>query len=168
LSAKITIEEATIGMAQYIGLNLRRSDVDEVKASHGHAPVEAAVASVMCSRFAYCGLADGAPFYLFGMRDGTAVDRRGVVWGLGTDQVMRYAKSFWPASVNFVAFCRGQAERLENHVDVRNRVSIVWLKRLGFRFEEPKPYGVAGLPFMRFWMPGGFLSIKPELEKDYV
>lgn len=168
MSAKITIEEATIGMAQYIGLNMRSSDVEEVKASHGHAPVDAAVASVMCSRFAYCGLADGIPFYLFGMRDGTAVGGRGVVWGLGTDEALRHAKSFWPASRNFISFCRGQVDLLENHVDVRNRISIAWLKRLGFQFEEPKPYGVAGLPFMRFWMPGGFLNLQSIMEKSHV
>lgn len=159
MSAKITIEEATVAMATYVGQNMRRSDREEVLASHGHSPVDAAVQSVMSSRFAYCGLADGVPFYLFGLRDGTAVHPVGSVWGLGTDQVARHAKSFWPASVNFIAFCRGHVERLENHVDVRNRISIAWLKRLGFRFDEPAPYGKAGLPFMRFWMEGGFLNV---------
>lgn len=159
MSAKITIEPATVGMATYIGQNLRRSDREEVMASHGHDPVEAAVQSVLCSRFAYCGLADGVPFYLFGMRDGTAVHPVGVVWGLGTDEVLHHAKSFWPASVNFIAFCRGHVERLENHVDVRNVVSVAWLKRLGFRFEAPVPFGTSGLPFMRFWMEGGFLNV---------
>lgn len=159
MNAKITIEEATIAMAQYVGLNMRSADAEEVKASHGHDPVDAAVASVMASRFAYCGLADGVPFYLFGMREGTAVDRRGAVWGLGTDRVGHYAKSFWPASVNFIAFCRGSVDRLENFVDARNTASIAWLRRLGFQFEEAKPYGVAGQPFMKFWMEGGFLNV---------
>jgi xanthine/CO dehydrogenase XdhC/CoxF family maturation factor len=145
--------------ADAVAEKMRASDVLEVLASHGHAPREAARASVLCSRFAYAGCADGKPFYLFGMRDGTAVDRRCVVWGLGTEDLPAHAKSFWPASRNFIAFCRGHADLLENFVDCRNQLSIAWLKRLGFRFDDPQPYGVRGYPFMRFWMEGGFLNV---------
>lgn len=39
---------------------------------------------------------------------------------------------------------------LENYVDVRNIVSIRWLKWCGFQMEEPEIHGVAQIPFIRF------------------
>jgi len=159
LSVKITIEPATLAHADYIAAHMRKSDVMEVGASHAHSPREAARASVMVSRFAFAGMADGVPVYLFGLRDGTAFNRTGYVWGLGTDELLKYSKDFWPASRNFIAFCRGQSDRLENYVHAENLISIRWLEKLGFKFEEPAPWGVRGELFMRFWMEGGFLNV---------
>ncbi len=51
---------------------------------------------------------------------------------------------------------------LQNYVDARNEISIRWLKWLGFRFDpKPVPYGIWGLPFLRFQMekPGEFLVV---------
>lgn len=155
----IRIEKATLAHADRIAANLRESDRLEVMASHGHNPFEACRASVLVSRFAYCALADGVPFYLFGLRTGTAVFNTASIWALGTDELRRHAKTFWPASQNFVAFCRGHADELSNYVDCRNTASIAWLKRLGFQFEEPAAHGVQGRDFMRFSMKGGFLSV---------
>lgn len=157
--ARITIEPATLAHADYVAQYMRKSDVIEVDASHGHDPVTASRASVMCSRFAYTGLADGIPFYLFGMRDGTAMNRKGAVWGLGTDELLKHSKSFWPASLNFIAFCRGHVDLLENYVHAKNRLSIHWLEKMGFQFDDPAPYGKRGELFLRFWMEGGFLNV---------
>jgi hypothetical protein len=42
---------------------------------------------------------------------------------------------------------------LENYVDVRNELSIKWLRWLGFQFDpQPIPYGVWEMPFFRFRM----------------
>ncbi len=157
--AEITIEVAKLRHADVIAQGMRAADIEEVMASHGHEPLQAAQGSILSSRFAYVGCADGVPFYLFGMRDGTAFSNVGSVWGLGTDELPRHAKSFWPASRNFIAFCRGHVDRLENYVDVRNLMSIAWLRRLGFQFDEPAPYGVDERDFMRFWMKGGLLAL---------
>ena len=159
MSAVITIEEATLSHAAYIAAHMRESDIMEVQASHGHSPLEASTQSIMVSRFAFCGMVAGRPAYLFGMRDGTVFNNTGYVWGLGTDEVLKHRKTFWPACRNFISFCRGHVSMLENYVDCRNTMSIAWLRRLGFQFDEPAPYGVSELPFMRFWMNGGFLNV---------
>lgn len=159
MKAIVSIGPATLAHADYIARNMRESDVLEVRASHGHDPFQAARASVMASRFAFCGLLDNRPAYLFGMRDGTATDSTGYVWGLGTDELSSHSKSFWPASRNFIAFCRGHVDHLENFVHVDNHMSIAWLRRLGFEFDDPAPFGVEGRDFMRFWMKGGFLNV---------
>ncbi len=159
MSTNISIEPATLAHADYIGMHMRQSDAVEVMASHGHNPVEACRHAMMVSDHVFAGMADGVPFYLFGMREGTVLNHTGYIWGLGTDELLHHAKSFWPASRNFVAYCRGHVDRLENFVHIDNHVSIAWLRRLGFRFDDPAPYGVAGDNFLRFYMEGGFLCV---------
>jgi hypothetical protein len=150
--------------AAHIAANLRAGDAREVMASHGHMPLSAALASLQNSTFTYVGCADGVPFYLFGFRNGTAFQPTGTIWGLGTDELLKYRKSFWPASVNFVAYCRGHVDVLENFVHVDNHLSIAWLRRLGFQFDKPAPFGVEKREFMRFWMKGGFMDCRMKKE----
>lgn len=149
---------ATLELAERISWRLRASDIEEARAAHGYSPQDACRLSVAASQYAFCWLVNDEPIYLCGLRSGTAFNRTGQVWGLGTDDMRRYAKTFWPASQRFIAFCRGHVDVLENWVDVRNTASMAWIKRLGFTMGEPEPYGNEGRLFQHFWMKGGFLS----------
>ena len=157
--SRYTVAPATLEMADQIASRMRLSDVNEIKAISGSNPWEAARRAVIISEYAFCGLVEGDPFYLFGFSGGTAIGDRKWIWGLGTEGLERHQRTFWPASKNFIAFARGHAGELMNYVDCRNRLSIRWLKRLGFTFEEPAPYGVEGRDCMRFSIRGGFLHV---------
>lgn len=154
-----SIEEATCADADYVALHMRQSDIDEMWSAHRHTPIESARSCLMNSDHSFVGKYNGVPFYFFGLQLGTEFDRTGHVWGLGTDQVLRHARTFYPASKRFVTFCRGHVDVLQNYVDCRNTASYGWLKRLGFHFDDPAPFGIEGRDFMRFWMPGGFLDV---------
>jgi len=147
----IRIEPATPEMALEIGGNLRDSDIEEVWNSHHLGAVEACVESVEVSDYAFCGLVDDVPIYLFGLNGNT-------VWGLGTDRLEAHRHRFLRASHNFITFCRGHADYLENWVAADNVNSAAWLEWLGFTMEEAAPYGEEQELFHHFHMKGGFFS----------
>jgi hypothetical protein len=157
---KISVVKATIEHAQYIAMNMRESDVEEIYTASGLEPLQAAKDAVISSQYAFCGMADGEPFYLFGLRNNEDSPGHAWIWGLGTDELEYYARDFWAASKNFISFCRGHADVIENWVDCRNELSVQWLARLGFIFEDPEARGIEGRPFVHVWMPGGFLEHK--------
>lgn len=132
--------------------NMRDEDAAEVMASHGHTPARALNYAVRWSQPAITVLVDEEPVAIFGLFRATVLDETGCPWMLGTDKLYDCGPEllYWGREV--VCRMMRKCERLENYVHVDNRRSIVWLKRLGFQFDEPRPHGVNDELFMRFSM----------------
>ncbi|MDY2983873.1 MAG: hypothetical protein SOR75_00900 [Synergistes jonesii] len=76
-------------------------------------------------------------------------------WLIGTSALDECRRDFVRLSAALFPRLLKRFPNMRNYVDARNERSVRWLKRLGFQFGAPEPYGVAGLPFYRFWIGGG-------------
>jgi hypothetical protein len=88
----------------------------------------------------------------------------GMLWMLGTDRINDIQVAFLRKNHKFIKMFLIFFESLENWVDVRNQMSIQWLKWLGAEFDEPAPYGVEGKLFQHFVIRRNALCASPVLK----
>jgi hypothetical protein len=137
----------------WIARNMRKADVEEAAAATDTGPCRALRESLVRSDLAWTGLVDDRPVCMYGVCPIDILGGKGSPWLLGTDEVERYAVTFLRANKRYVAQMLDLYPHLENYVDVRNELSIKWLRWLGFQFDpQPIPYGVWEMPFFRFRM----------------
>lgn len=129
---------------------LRRSDIDEVWASHHHTPEEALRLSFEMSTLCLTVDIKGMPVAMFGIAPQTLLSDRANVWFLATDGILKVRKSFVKQCRKFIDVMLKEYPILENYVDARNKLSIRWLKWCGAEIEEAKPIGAEKLPFHHF------------------
>ena len=70
---------------------------------------------------------------------------------LGTDLLKRYAVKFLRENEREIVYLSEDFSIIENYCDARNKVTLKWLKWLGFIVHDAKPYGVYNLPFHYFY-----------------
>lgn len=150
----VELREATAADAEYIIDHLRSADVEEIRAAYGDNVQDVAIESVTLADESYVGAYEGVPFALFGVGSVSFTSNTGTPWLIGTDEITKHSKQVLVVSRAMIKDWMTRYAKLENYVDARNTVSIRWLKWLGFTIDEAQPYGVAGLPFHRFWRIG--------------
>jgi hypothetical protein len=128
---------------------LRSEDAQEVFASHGHTPGQALAYSFADAELAITVIFRGQPVALFGVTPSANPDFASV-WLLATCGLSAMWFTFLRLSRGFIALMLGNYKALYNFVDARNTRSVRWLGWCGAKFDEPKPYGAAGLPFLYF------------------
>lgn len=136
----------------------REKDVQECQASSGYSAQTAVRRGFARSPKTWAIMLNGRPVAAFGASYGSMLSGVGVPWLLGCEELNHNAevrKALRKRSKEFRDLLLGEFDRLENWEDLRNGVSLKWLKWLGFKMDEPKPYGVSGLLFIRFWMDRG-------------
>lgn len=143
---------ATENHALLVAHRTRFADRDELWAAAQVDPLQAILLSMRASSNTCATLMlDGVPAAVFGCRyDG----QTGYPWLVGTDLLVKNAKTFLQLCPTWINKMREGVTLLENYVDARNVVAIRWLKRMGFSFDEAAPYGPLNLPFHRFTMEG--------------
>jgi len=133
-----------------IGGALREADRAEVWASGRYLPVEAVLQGYRASTHVWTGLIGDEPICMFGVAPVSLLGAAGRPWMLGTDGVERHQVAFLRRCRPCVAAMRSVYDSLENWVDERNAAAHRWLRWLGFRLEDPQPWGVDGELFRRF------------------
>lgn len=135
----------------YLALNIRQADRDEVLAWSGRSNIadvlrESIAASPLCVSVEKHGrlLCIGGAAYR------SLLSSTGEPWMLGVDELLCEGRLFVSHGRRCVQALLTRFDRLENYVDARNVKSIRWLKRIGFIVHDPVPCGHAGLPFHRF------------------
>jgi len=149
---KYTIRPATYSDVLRIGGNLREADKNEIKASSGRFPEETVMLSFEASRDPLVGCVNDLPVCIFGVAEASLVSDKASPWLLGTDELPKHARAFLRMSRAWVQNTRKKYAFLENYVDVRNTDAVRWLGWLGFKIEDPQPFGPDRLPFHRFTM----------------
>lgn len=151
LENKYTLRDATLDDAHRMAPLMRQVDIDEIKASHGHEPLEALIKAVQSSDVCRTWLVDGEPACMLGVNRHTLMGDTAFVWLLGTDKLQQH-------QIHFLRGCKGEMDhiskgltRLENWCDARNKVTLRWLKWFGFTIEEAKPYGIYEMLFHHFY-----------------
>lgn len=147
-----TIRPATEADVAYVAANMREADRAEVAASSRRSPEEALMFSFQASRDPLAGCVDDVPICVFGVAELSIVSDRASPWMLGTDELPKHARAFLRMSRAYVSNLKKQYAFLYNYVDVRNTYAVRWLVWLGFKIEDPQPFGPDRLPFHRFTM----------------
>ncbi len=155
MSRAIEIRAAVEADIAELIADLRPEDRDEGEAMLGPDFRAAVPAMLRRSNMAWTARrADGAMVAMFGIVPVSLLPGIGCPWMLGTPLVARHARTLVRMAPRVVALMLAHFPRLENYVDARNRLAIGWLRRMGFKLDDPAPFGVAGLPFHRFVMEG--------------
>lgn len=119
---------------------LREGDLAEVSAM-GLTGVQALESSLAASCFAFTALVDDQPEAMWGLCPVTFMGDRGLLWMLGSDQVPRHAYTVLLTSKHFVENVNRLFPVVECFVDLRYKVSVRWVRWLGFLQEQTVLFG---------------------------
>ena len=134
-----------------IAANMREADRREVWASHRHTPQEALAFALQRSELAWTCVVDGLPAFMWGAaRTGSFLRHSGAPWLLGTPAILKVRHDFLRYCPHFIAVMQGAFPCLENYVHAGNRLSIRWLKHLGFTVNEEMPELMNNEDFFHF------------------
>lgn len=134
----------------WVARHMREADEQEVRASHDHSPREALEYAVQHSQEVYTAFIDDEPVAIFGVAGGSVMTPFVSPWMLGSKKLEQNKKILLRASRDVIETFKKEYYRMENFVDVRNKLSIRWLKWLGFSIKDPEPYGPFDMEFHRF------------------
>lgn len=149
---RTTVLPATYQHAEMLAENLRADDAAEVMAAAGATPLEATIGSLMVSTVAWTCLKDGRPIAMFGAAPLVyGVTSCGSAWLLGSDEIDTVKREAWVHSRAYVPRLHDYFQTLTAYVDVRNKTSIQWMTRLGYRAMSFHPeFGIEKRPFVLF------------------
>ena len=97
-------------------------------------------------------LIDGVPCAILGLVVVSDLTGTGVPWLLGTDLAVSNKRVFLKHSAKGIAQMIQRCPFLYNHVHSANRVSVRWLKFMGFTIHKPEPHGMNNAMFHKFTM----------------
>ena len=137
---------------QFIADNMRAEDVIEVYAAGRHTPIEALEMSMKNSRRSVVVYDDDIPLAILGIVLRDFLSGVGVPWLLSTEQALKHKRQFLELSPPVIQEMLDMCPKLVNYVHADNKLSVRWLKWLGFTIEDPKPAGLSGELFHRFTM----------------
>lgn len=129
---------------------MRQQDMEEVRASHGHTPVEALLNSYYYSDEVYSIIKDGEVIGMFGIAP--LAYRLGCPWLLASDELPLIAREFIPISKEWINSLQSKYDVLTNYVHSKNTVSKRWLKWLGFNLLNERTFGMNAEKFQPFVM----------------
>ncbi len=150
MSAEVKFVEPTDELVEFIAVNMRQADADEVWASHHHLPYEALMSSWDLSHSAVVVTVNDEPCVMMGLVIRDILAGSGVPWMLGTEGALKYKRNFLTQVPAVIDEMLSVCPRLFNYVHVENKTSVKWLKRIGFTLDDSKPYGVARESFHKF------------------
>lgn len=140
MSPRTQIVKARPAHVRTIAKRMREADRIEVHAASGKTPGQALAFSLRKSSIAMTWIIDGRPELMFGVGDLNILAGVGAPWLLGTDAVLSHQMEFLRSSVEWRNKLFERYSTLKNFVDVRNEVSVRWLKWLGFSLSDPIEY----------------------------
>lgn len=146
----VRYERPTDDAIKFIADNMRQGDAIEVMASGEHTPIEALTLSVKSSDSAVVVFIDDVPVAAFGLVRRDYLSGSGVPWLLSAEQALAHRRKFLELSPQVIDEMLQICPKLVNFVHSENKVSIRWLKWLGFVLEEAEPIGKNGAMFHRF------------------
>jgi hypothetical protein len=143
------IVDADASHIEAIARHVRQADVNECWNALALPIRDALAISLSGATIARIGRAGGVPIVMYGV---TEVDeRKGQIWLVATDMLHDHQKGFLRHSRLELADFQARYDRLENHVDMRNKRAVRWLRWLGFEFDDAVRYGPMGKWFYPFW-----------------
>lgn len=137
-------------LIEVIAADMRQADIDEIWASNHHTPIESLTQGLEVSDHSVIVMVDGVPCVMLGLVIRDILSGTGVPWLLGTCNALKYKKHFIKQVPAVIDEMLNICPSLFNYVHVENKVSIKWLKRIGFTLDPPSPYGADNELFYKF------------------
>lgn len=129
--------------------DIRKADIEEISAFTNDIRKELEE-SIQNSNVAIKVLSkDNKPLCIYGVTKIKGIEGH-MIWCVGTNEMMKYKKSFVKMSKHILGNWKKQYGTMYNCVSVDNKKAIAWLKYLGANFSEPFPIGGTGKNFMNF------------------
>lgn len=147
MAVKVTKRFPTYEDMVNLAENLRQVDIDEIEAVHDLEILPCIEYSVRSAAKGYC-FSVFADDILVGIYGCSVV---GNPWLLATNEMNHHVINLTRRTKHIVRMMSERWPILSNIVDVRNKMTIRWLKTIGFTFQETieiKP----GFPVIRFEM----------------
>lgn len=142
----------TVELVEEIAKNMRQADIDEVWASDNFTPLEALMSSWEHSKYTTVITVNDEACVMMGLVMRDILSGHGVPWVLGTDNALKYKRGFFTEAPAIMDQMLNICPLLHNYVHCKNKISIRWLKRIGFTMCEPEPYGVEQELFHKFYI----------------
>lgn len=146
----LEITPSTPAHVRLISVKLRAGDKDEVEAA-GLRPGQAVWRSWRGSLFSKVALVDGELAAIWGM-GGSPFGKVGEPWLLTTPAVERVKLAFVKTARREVADMLLLCPALQGYVDASYTKAVRLLEMVGFKVENPLPFGRYGAPFRRYRM----------------
>ena len=135
-----------------VARNMRAADVAELAACGTTPGLALSKGLAMSDECVTVVNQDGEILVIYGVAPGCRLTGLGRPWLLGTDAALKHARDFITMPKKVIPAMLTIYPRLENYVHVENRVSVRWLKLLGFKMDEPVENPITCEKFMRFYM----------------
>lgn len=149
---KVEIARVTPEHVAQMMPHVRQADREEFIAAANMEPQAVIAKALRTSTIAAAGLINGQVVTIFGAAPASLITGRGVPWLVSTDLMEEQPLTFLRHCRPVLRIMARQYPVLENFVDARNHAAKAWLHWMGFKLDEPKPYGYQGLPFHHFEM----------------
>jgi hypothetical protein len=144
------VRESRLMDALTMAHKMRASDVDEIWASHRLYPLEGLVKCIRNAERARTGLVNGEIACIFGISRQNLLGTKGTIWMLGTKLLETHGIRFLRENKKEIVAISQEFNIIENYCDARNKVTLRWLRWLGFTIEKAQPYGVYNRSFHHF------------------
>lgn len=139
-----------------LAARLRQADRDELAAlGHPGDPTPLLAEGVRASTMALAALRGDHLLCIFGvapLRPHLLTEHVGVPWLLGTDALFAEGRSLISLPGPYIRQMLERYSKLVNVVHADNTRAVRWLRRMGFRLDDPAPFGPHGALFHRFEM----------------
>lgn len=152
MSEVVNFVKPTPYLIELIAADMRQADVDEVWSSHHFTPREALMEGWDNSHSSVIVTVNDEPCVMLGLVIHDILTGSGIPWLLGTNNALNYKRNFFTQVPDVIDEMLNTCPKLFNYVHVDNKVSISWLKRIGFTFDDPIPYGCNKELFHKFYL----------------
>ncbi len=146
----VRIEKYEDAHGEFIARNMRPSDKREMYYLAAFNPQSAIKATIASAVQSFTAIVDDEPVLMWGVSRRSFLSDVGVPWLLGTPTAEQYQYRFGRRTLDYFKEMTSQFEVLENYALAENKRSLRWLKWTVFDIEEPKPFGIFNVPFVRF------------------
>lgn len=150
MSMQVKYIQPNENLLQYVADNMRAADALECELLSGLSPMEALTKGVEMSHHCSVVVIDGKPCGVVGLVVINILGGTGVPWLLATDDAVKYKRIFINNCKQGVEDMRTVCPNLMNFVHADNKLSIKWLKWMGFTIEPSEPIGKDGAHFHKF------------------
>jgi hypothetical protein len=147
---EVKFTKPTPELIEVIAANMRQADVDEVWASNHHTPIDALINGLKVSDRSVVVIVDDEPCAMIGLVIRDILSGVGVPWLLSTDGALKNKRNFLIQVPSVIDEMLTVCPKLFNYVHIKNKISINWLRRIGFTIDKPLPYGVDNELFHKF------------------
>ena len=117
--------------------NLRLSDVNFVKRLIGGSAEDSVQYLYDNSKEVWCGLLDGEPYVLFGVKKMSLIGFTGCTWLAGTDRIKEVKLLTAKKSKEYLDKLKKKYDSLIGYIDAQDKTSLRWHRWLGYRIDGP-------------------------------